>query len=1307
MTPSKQKTLELFRLDVNFELQKQKHACTVKHMKIHSKTGGLRLAGWLLLGAWGAAPAAWALDWAGNERNSSYNGIVAPTEELKIAVESYPAGAAESATVAWSTNGGANWTETAMGDGGTVSYGQNDRWQVNLGTFAEGITVRYALRVDGGGQTQWVNNGGTDYFVVSSQAAARVWAGATTTWPEYGSVDGDTAFWVDTETWPEGAAAAAWAGWSTNDGGNWTEAALVTNGTEWGHDQWHVELPGFPEGTEVRYYIRAQNGNGESFWDSNTGSDYRLRVNSLIRDVYPEKGRYDPGETVQIQVELYNTGAEASGVVSASVKQLTTEIASFTTNVTLSQWSGQTVEFSWEAPGNDFRGYGVDVDFMEDGEVRDTRSSAVDVSRDWTKFPRYGFFCDYYEGDDGADKAKEMAKFHLNAVQFYDWMWTHDWLVPYWEGAVADIFSQADGRVQSFAAVTSKVAEAKARGIFTMAYSLIYGDSGNDGGPEHLEWGAFKEPWGTTTDKVNTHEAGYTIWRMDVTNPDWKSHLIGQFLDAMEKGGFEGIHLDNLGGTWNYKYNSDEGIPEWMGFPDFIQEAREDLRAVHSDARVTHNDVAENYMEDIARSQADIYYTEVWGRSTYGELRDGILAAKAAGGGKAVVMAAYINRKSWDELGDPTADPVPTWINDASAKLMDACVFANGGFHLELGEGGEMLVNEYFPLRSPRMHPGLKRSMRDYYDFAVRYENYLFFNTLGNLEDGTGDMSLTSSTHALSRDGSGGTIWTVSKVWRDEADALSLVNLNGVDTQWRNTSGNPTRQTDIQLRLHVDKAVQRVLLATPDDGLGQAVELPFTEGTDEGGAYVEFTVPELQVWDLVIVDKRTEIKVDGWPGDWTGTAPTGIHEVVTTGGEWIYQGAANDHRTFGGASADEDIEAVRITCDEEYVYFLVKMQDITDVALPAIGVAWNSYLVPEGERHAWIGDASTPAGSIGLENGEQAATREIMVYTAGGTAKIKLWNGGVWYDPPAGDAAVAVSAGDDVMEFRINRNDLDFSPPQQVAVTLASFRSSGNEAGSDATYDTPDANNDAIDILGGDPGVFENSWGRDLDDDTMGRFYQMVLTEQGIYEELEVAYPYRDGQEIDIDLPGTYTIVVRFPESLPAETNLFSLVINGVTQDSGSLYFDDQRAGDHLGEMRFDWQETEPGAYVIEVEYAGAGRQLAVTRTCGLNLDSDGDGMRNSAEAVAGTDPGDPFSCFALADVTPSGTTGAVLRWPSETGRVYSVWCTTNLQANPQVFTLRAGGLAATPPQNVHTDAVSDGATFIYRLHVTAPYGGN
>ena len=782
------------------------------------------------------------LEWAGDATNTAENGFLAPAQDLVIAVDSRPRGAATGATLYVTTNG-ADFQPQAMDHHGLAFYDSTDRWKFNLGRFPEGAKIQCRIEVAGSNRTIRLD----DFSVAVRNAAAPIrWLGNLRTDPEPGALGSGTALRVFSEMKPPGVAARAEVGFTFDDGASWKTVPMARAGTPNGNDLWSANLGTFPEGANLRLYVRAQNANGDSFWDSNGGADYRLRVNSPIRDVTLDKSRYAPGETAQIRVELNNPGRTTNGVLTVRLRHLAQAVAAMQREVGLPRGRPQTLVFPWKTPTTDFRGYGVDVDLVVGGQARDAHSTAIDVSSDWTRFPRLGFFCEYPETDDAKAKAAELAKFHLNAVQFYDWKWTHDRLVPYGtDGQPANVFTQVGGRVQSFQTVKDKIAALHARGVAAMAYSLMYGDSGNDA-PEHIEWAAFKAPNSTNLSDIRKHDAGtYQIWVMDVSNPAWKAHLFGQFLDALDRAGFDGIHLDNLGGEWCYKYDSDVGIPEREEFPRFVDEARSALRAKHPGARLTHNDVMGNYLPEIARSSADLYYTEVWTRDTYRELRENIREAQAAGNGKPVVLAAYVNRKSWDDMGHPTNPGLPTFINDASAKLLDACIFANGGFHVELGEDGQMLVNEYFPARTPRMHSGLKRAMRDYYDFLVRYENLLS----DGLRDAPADLHIESPTHRLSPDGESGAIWTVARERADGVLALNLINLNGVDDQWRNPCANPAPQTNIALRVRTDRKIQRVFVATPDDGLGRPRELSFKQ--DE--ACVVFTVPQLNFWDLVVL----------------------------------------------------------------------------------------------------------------------------------------------------------------------------------------------------------------------------------------------------------------------------------------------------------------------------------------------------------------------------------------------------------------------------------------------------------------------
>ena len=782
------------------------------------------------------------LEWAGWAKNTADRGLLAPSQDLIVVVDSKPLGAATNAQVFFTVDGGAEQTR-ALGHHGTANYDTHDRWTANLGQFPEGAVVQYRMDVAGPNQAFQFH----DQATVRNAAAPIRWIGNLRTEPAPGELNPGDEMRVFSDMQPPGVAVAAEIGISTNAGATWQTVPMARGDSAGGRETWTANLGAFPEGAALRLYVRAQNAAGDSFWDSNGGADYRLRVNSSIRDVVPDKGRYAPGETARIRIDLNEFGSETNAFLLVRFKHLEKDLHRILRRVE----DTPAFVFPWKTPADDFRGYGVDVDLIVDGKIRDSRSTALDVSSDWTRFPRMGFFSEYPEGDGADALAAGLAKFHLNAIQFYDWKWTHDRLVPYGaDGQPLNVFTQVGGRVQSFQTVKDKVAAVQARNMAALSYNLMYGDSGN-AEPEHVEWAAFKTPNSTNLWDIRQHDAGsYKIWVMDVSNPDWKRHIFGQFAEAMDVAGFDGIHLDNLGGAWCYKYNSDVGIPEREEFPKFIDEARAELRRTHPGAIVTHNDVMGNYLPEIARSDADVYYSEVWSRHTYRDLRDNVREIRAAAPGKAAVFAAYVNRKPWDEMGDPSQPPLPTTVNDASARLLDAALFANGAGHIELGDDGQLLVNEYFPARAPRIHPGLSRALRDLYDFAVRYEEFLF----ADLRDVSAAGRVSSPTHRLNPDAESGAIWAVFRARADGAVALNLINLNGVDDQWRNPCANPTPQTNIALRIRTNRKIRRTFFATPDDGLGRPRPLPLRTGADETGAFVDLVVPRLAFWNLVVLE---------------------------------------------------------------------------------------------------------------------------------------------------------------------------------------------------------------------------------------------------------------------------------------------------------------------------------------------------------------------------------------------------------------------------------------------------------------------
>jgi len=541
-------------------------------------------------------------------------------------------------------------------------------------------------------------------------------------------------------------------------------------------------------------------------------------------DVYPDKAFYRPGESVRLSVRLVGH-AEADVHVVASIAFLSDEVARLVQAVRLVAGETVTAELTWTPPASAPRGYGVDLQVLDRaGQVFATASTAFDVLERWTQAPRYGFLTDF--GPDRTDFDRTMrwlTKYHINGLQFYDWMYRHEQLLP-----PADVFDDPLGRRLSLATVAKLIDAAHTRGIATMPYTAVYAASV----PffrQHADWALLDAkgrpiPFGDDFLMIMNPAPG----------SPWTEHLLGQFTEVLRKTAFDGIHLDQYGDP---KIGFDihgNRVDLANALPAFINATRRVVR----DGSLIFNAVGNWPIETVAPSeQQDVIYIEVWPPYTlYQDLHLLVVEGQRLGDGKPVILAAYI---------DPTCQ--------YNVRLADAVIFASGGFHIELGEPGGMLADPYFP-KYGQISGELAPVLRRYYDFAVRYENVL--------SQGTQDTTMRRAKRVVIEGINTDARRTCRKVWvitREGVgyETISLINLLDVaDPEWNGSlMKEPAPLTDLRMRYYTDRPIQRVWWASPDVENPQARTLDFSIGSDKGGTYVTFTVPSLVYWDLIVLER--------------------------------------------------------------------------------------------------------------------------------------------------------------------------------------------------------------------------------------------------------------------------------------------------------------------------------------------------------------------------------------------------------------------------------------------------------------------
>ncbi|MGD6805149.1 glycoside hydrolase family 66 protein [Rossellomorea aquimaris] len=452
-----------------------------------------------------------------------------------------------------------------------------------------------------------------------------------------------------------------------------------------------------------------------------------------------DKARYNPKEKVKMSL-LFDTTKDWKGKLNLEVYHLNEKVAEGTKNIKVKKGL-KGIEIEWTPPKEDFRGYLVKASIKGSDQVV---TAAIDVSSDWTQYPRYGYATEFPQESkaDSEKKMKELTQeYYLNGFQFYDWMWRHDVSVYSKTDSEGNPLRDEDGNFISEEitkdtayddllgrelfplTVKQQVKAAQKYNAAAMAYQMNYAARENyEAFGVKKEWGLYRKNAEFPNPSLNDQEGFYFDWvdpptglyLQDPGNTEWQDYLNKEFARGVNEFGFDGMHLDQWGfhdNDYLYDYQGNERYFS-RDYDSLINSVKDSL--VDNDKKknfVTFNMVGGNEgYGDVPKTttKTDFDYSEIWqDKDNYRDLLKIVEETRETNGGKAVVIAGYMNYKQAtgthyevsDVQGIPKADQffsrigkTAGWVGDFGKKDEDQIIWtvdvpAAGTYSLDLNYG--------------------------------------------------------------------------------------------------------------------------------------------------------------------------------------------------------------------------------------------------------------------------------------------------------------------------------------------------------------------------------------------------------------------------------------------------------------------------------------------------------------------------------------------------------------------------------------------------------------------------------------------
>lgn len=564
-------------------------------------------------------------------------------------------------------------------------------------------------------------------------------------------------------------------------------------------------------------------------------SDIPLSGGATIDTLYTDKAIYKPNERLELTFNASN-----AGIAKVRVFDMANQI--YQNDVTVEEGENS---FNWQIPDGDYKGYLIEV------AGSNSQFIAVNVNNHVEYVPIMGFLGNFGPGiseDQMNSIVKQLNRFHVNYVQFYDWYDRDDTPLRIVDGKPEQNWIDFMKRPTSFDTVKNYIDVVHNYGMQAMFYNLIYGSqlgipSSDD---SNLNWtnpNLTKEMFlyknkDLTEYAGENHGGKLSITYMNPLNGAWGDYIAGQANVVYQNLPFDGWHVDQLGTLPSDTYSSDGVHLDWGSFGDGYGAVLKHAKAKNPDKRLTINNVDDIGTEKVmASNTVDFMYVEPWGGIGFSfKQLASYIRNSTQKYSKPMVIPSYVNKEKAE-----TNNQTDGMVNDAAAFLCDAMEMSNGASHLEWGE--HYLANEYFPNSNLKLRDSSKTIIMSYLDTFVEFLQILNGKWI--------DDPVTSSTHQLSTGFDKDKITTVYKR-SGFGSIVSLVNMIGIaHDNWQDPQGTqvmPQVQSNIQLTIPVENTPSGVFLIKADESPAPQ-PIDFTQN----GNSISITVDKLSVWDLIYI----------------------------------------------------------------------------------------------------------------------------------------------------------------------------------------------------------------------------------------------------------------------------------------------------------------------------------------------------------------------------------------------------------------------------------------------------------------------